>query len=99
VQIFEYLCAAYPDKALPHIVNKVNHKRSNASVLYIMQVHAAGDLAAAEIAGLKEVDELCGRAMIIFLTHLGGEAGAAALKWLPFGGETRSQRGDMLTLS
>lgn len=47
---------------------------------------AAGELQGAVIATHPE-DDLCAQTMRIFVTAYGSEAGVAALKWLPYGGQ------------
>lgn len=46
----------------------------------------AGDLQGKVVAEHVDDDKLCAKAMEIFVTAYGSEAGVAALKWLPYGG-------------
>ena len=72
VNIYDFLAEKYPDQ-----VDARLHKR----------VLAAGEAAGPIIArGADAPDGLCERAMRIFASSYGAEAGNVALKWLPRGG-------------
>jgi glucokinase len=68
--VYDYLCALYPHKVDPTITELMN---------------AAGDMKGAVIATHPQ-NELCKKTMELFVTAYGAEAGVAALKWLPYGG-------------
>ena len=72
--VYEFLCQKFPGDVNPEIDSKIT---------------AAGDLQAAMIAkhsrGYNKCT-LCEKAMNIFLTHYGSEAGNCCWKWYPTGG-------------
>jgi len=71
VNIYEFLSKKYP--------SDINKKIQE-------EYDGAGDMQAAVIASNYKNNVLCQKAMDIFTTAYGAEAGVAALKWLPFGG-------------
>lgn len=69
--VYEFLCTVFPEKIDPILHAKIE---------------TAGAEKGGIIAGNQKESEICKKAMEIFATAYGSEAGVAGLKFLPYGG-------------
>lgn len=79
----------HPPNCHPLAAQCRNKKLANHLVpLFLLQVMAAPESERGRVIGTSvDACQLCAQAMRIFTAAYGAEAGVAALKWLPTGGE------------
>lgn len=82
----------YASFTVPALQAETEHNPYPSLPLPYLQVMAAPESERGRVIGTSvDACQLCAQAMRIFTAAYGAEAGVAALKWLPTGGEYRWQ--------
>ena len=82
VNIYQYLRSRYPDQESPHLA-QLHQQWEKESCQAERSIDLAAEVAQ---AASQQTDNLCERALQLFVSAYGSEAGNLALKILPYGG-------------
>jgi glucokinase len=82
VNIYQYLRSQYPDQESPHLT-QLHQQWEKESCQAERSIDLAAEIAQ---AASQQTDNLCERALQLFVSAYGSEAGNLALKILPYGG-------------
>ncbi|MFN9176679.1 MAG: glucokinase, partial [Synechocystis sp.] len=80
--IYQYLRSQYPDQESPHLT-QLHQQWEKESCQAERSIDLAAEIAQ---AASQQTDNLCERALQLFVSAYGSEAGNLALKILPYGG-------------